>query len=308
MKRERFGDHVSRFIFYMAQKLRLLWMVIGFFWLIGWQGRISAVSAPLVYLPIIMRSGFHCPTSSTNQYVSGIVYQHDLDNPVRPAANHADKNLDLRSYLLNEDPNLVRGLVDYGVNDPTQPPQLATLFNPYRVPDLLNFYRVYQWIWAPSPDPGTRGDPITDYPATALGMGGETGEGLYAPISGYDIGDGMEVIVLFADHNSAMLHYTREDSAAPGYTLHVDNICTDANLLALYNALDDPDGARYEYPSPSYNLPTLTAGQPFGTVGEGDVVVAVVDTGAFQDPRSCNDWWQIRPGTDCAAVWGDSEQ
>ena len=109
-------------------------------------------------------------------------------------------------------------------------------------------------------------------------------------------GRGAEAIVIFADEDTVTLHYTREDSAAVGYTLHVDQICTDPNLLALYNSLDAPAGPRYQYPSSGYNLPVLAAGQPFGTTGFGEMVVAVVDTGAFQDTRSCNEWWQIRPG------------
>jgi hypothetical protein len=110
------------------------------------------------------------------------------------------------------------------------------------------------------------------------------------------------VIVLFADEDTVALRYTREDSAAPsGYTVHVDNICTDPNLLTLYNSLDDPGGARYTYVPPEgrpygYDLPALPAGHPLGTARSGETVVAIVDTGAFMDTRSCNEWWQIRPG------------
>ncbi|MFO7681320.1 MAG: hypothetical protein R6X34_14825, partial [Chloroflexota bacterium] len=151
--------------------------------------------------------------------------------------------------------------------------------------------------WAPSDEgPGTRGGPITDYPATAVSFSLPPGVPLHAPVSGYDIGGGMEVVVLFADADTVTLHYTREDTAAVGYTLHIDGICTDPNLLSLYNALDNPNGPRYQYPSPSYNLPTLPAGKVFGTTGSQNMVVAIVDTGGFMDPRSCNEWWQSRPG------------
>jgi hypothetical protein len=128
------------------------------------------------------------------------------------------------------------------------------------------------------------------------------GEALRVPTSGYDIGGDMEVIVLYADEDTVALRYTREDSSgSAGYTVHVDNICTDPNLLALYSALDAPDGPRYVYKPPNqrpyaYNLPNLAAGQLIGTARDSEVVVAVVDTGGFQDPRSCNGWWQIRPG------------
>jgi hypothetical protein len=245
---------------------------------------------------------YTCPITSSNQYSGGIVYQYDLDDPVRPAYDHADKNLELRGYIPNTDPNLQRELVDYGSDDPTQPPQLATLFNPPRVSDFSDFYTVHNWNWASPPDPGSRGGPITDYPVTALGMQTTPGETLYVPTSGYDIDGGIEAIVLFVDEDTIALRYTREDSAAPpGYTVHIDNICTDPNLLVLYNQLDDPNGPRYVYVPPenrpySYGLPNLYAGQPLGTARSTEIVVAIVDTGAFMDARSCNEWWQIRPG------------
>lgn len=263
---------------------------------------VETTTVPCVYLPLVSKMSYTCPSTSVYQYSGGIAYQLDGDNPVRPAYNHADKNLELRGYTPNMDPNLKRELVDYGSGDPTQPPQLATLFEPHRVPALSNFYRVYDWRWTDSPDPGTRGDPITDFPVTALGMRTTPGETLHVPTSGFDIGGGMEVIVLFADEDTVALRYAREDSVAPwGYTVHVDNICTDPNLLALYNSLDDPNGPRYVYVPPearpySYDLPNLSAGQPFGTARSTEIIVAIVDSGGFMDTRSCNEWWQMRPG------------
>jgi len=252
---------------------------------------------PQAYLPIILGPPeFVCATSSQNQYTSGIAFQHDNDNPVRPAYDHADKNIELRSFMPNTDPNLVRELIDYGSGDPTQPPQFATLFSPNRVPNFADFHQVYGWDWEPSPIPGTRTDPITGPPVTAVSFSLPPGTNLHTPMSGYDIGGNMEVIVIFADADTITLHYTRQDSSAVGYTIHIDNICTDPNLISLYNSLDTPEGPRYDFPSSSYDLPTLPTGQLFGTTSSQDIVVAISDTGAFQDPRSCNEWWQIRPG------------
>lgn len=252
---------------------------------------------PRAYLPVVQRvPAFTCATSSTNQYSAGPVFQFDSDNPVRPAYNHADKNIVLRSYVPNTDPNLVRELVNYGSDDPTQPPQLATLFSPYQVPPFAQFFQVHHWLWAPSPAPGTRAGPISAPPATAVSFILPPGKTLHVPISGYDIGGGAEVVVLFVDADTVTLHYTREDTAARGYTIHIDRICTDPNLLSLYNTLDAANGPRYQFPVGSYNLPALPAGKVFGTTSTQQVVVAIVDTGAFQDPRSCNEWWQIRPG------------
>lgn len=252
---------------------------------------------PRLYLPLVSRAP-SCPKASSNNYAAGLAYQYDQDNPVRLAWNHADKNLALRGYTPNADGNLQRQLVNYGSDDPNQPPQFATLFRPARVPALTSFYRVADWLWAPSPDPGRRGSPISQPKVTALGLEVNSGETIYVPTSGYNIGGGMEVLILFADEDSVTLRYTREDSSgSAGYTVFVDHICTDPNLLALYQRHDDPSGPRYKYVGPrySYKLPNLPAGHPLGTVVEGQIVVAISDTGAFQDPRSCNEWWQIRP-------------
>ena len=218
-----------------------------------------------VYLPLVFGSSpppFACPTSSTNSYASGTATQYDLDDPVRPAQAHADKNLALRGYTPNTDVGLRRELVNYGADDPTMPPQLATLFQPARVPPLSGFYRVHDWNWSPSPEPGTPGAPLTTWPVTALGLQVTPGEALHVPASGYDIGQGYEVIVLYADERRVALRYAREDSAgARGYTVHLDGLCIDPNLLALYTGLDAPTGPRYVYPSSNYPLPVLPAGQ-----------------------------------------------
>ncbi|MCL6431826.1 MAG: hypothetical protein K6V36_13355 [Anaerolineae bacterium] len=251
------------------------------------------------YLPFVAKAPTSvCPTSSSNQYSAGAAMQYDLDDPVRPAEQHADKNLDLRGYTASTDPALVRSLVNYGTDDENQPPQFATLFSPYRVPELTGFYRVYDWKWAPSPDPGTRGSPLATWPITALGLRTTPGEALQVPVSAYEIGPGLEVLILYADEDTIALRYTREDSSGSrGYTVHLDNICTDPNLLALYRSLDCCN--RYVYVGRGwwgYDLPALPAGKPVGTARGSEAVVAIQDTGNFMDPRSCNEWWQIRPG------------
>ena len=101
---------------------------------------------PRAYLPIVI--GADCPTSSANVYSSGSANQYDNDNPVRPAYDHADKNIELRGYIANSDPDLKRELVNYGSGDKIQPPQFATLFDPYQVPTFADFYQVHNWNWA----------------------------------------------------------------------------------------------------------------------------------------------------------------
>jgi hypothetical protein len=256
---------------------------------------------PRARLPLIMASPT-CPPTSGNSYGQGIMYQVDPDNPVRPAWNHADKNLDLRGYSVVNGP--AKALIDVG-RDPGenfQPPQLKTLFSPARVPAITNTYRVNNWNWAASPSPGTRGSPITDPTVTLIGLATTPGEVLRSPIHGRDLGPPAGqggAMVIFADSNSITIHYTREDTAANGYTVHVDNICTDPNLLALYNALDS--GGRYQYPSGGYNLPGLSANQVFGRARSNVIYVAIVDTGAFLDPRSCKEFWfwEVPAGGPC---------
>jgi hypothetical protein len=281
----------------------LLVLFGGLVWLAAARLPPSAAAGQdgFVYLPLV-RSAAACVTGSGQGYSQGPAFQHDLDNPVRPAWNHPDKNLALRGYTPNTSPGLQHELIDYGSDDPNQPPQLATLFSPAKVPPLIGFYQVYDWIWADSPNPGIQGDPTTSPPVTAMGLATTPGEAIRVPVSDYDIGGGMEVIVLFADEDSVTLRYAREDSAgSAGYTIHVDRLCTDRNLLAKYRALDDPSGPRYVFVPPEnrpygYDLPQLPAGQPVGVSQGNELVIAIADSGAFMDTRSCNEWWQIRPG------------
>jgi hypothetical protein len=264
--------------------------------------RPTAAGTPhTILLPLAVNGAAGCPDLSINTYASGPAFQFDQDDPVRPAWNHADKNLGLRGYTATTE---TPALVDYGSGDPTQPPQLATLFSPARVPPFSGLYRANSWNWASSPDPGAPGGPITDWPVTVLGLQTTPGEGLFAPAHGYDLGPdfGHGALVIFADPDTITLKFTRDDSAAPGtgYTLHVDGICTDPNLLALYATLDNAARNTYSAARPySYDLPGLTAGQVFGTARGSEIRVAVVDSGAFMDPRSCNEWWQIRPSASC---------
>ncbi len=247
-----------------------------------------------LFLPVVHSSA--CSSCST--YQAGPALQRDADNPVRPPGTHADKNLALRGYTAN--PGALKTFVTYNPGPADVPPQLATLFSPPRVPPFTSVYRVNNWNWAASPNPGTRGTPVLFPSVTVLGLQTTPGEALRVPHSGYDLGGGMEVIILYADADTLAMKFTRDDSAAPnGYLLHVDNIVTDPNLLSLYNSLDG--GARYVFHgppdnTPDYNLPNLPEGQVFGAARGAEIRVAIVDSGAFMDPRSCRDWWITRPG------------
>jgi hypothetical protein len=219
---------------------------------------------------------------------------------VRPAWNHADKNLDLRGY---EQVSQFEGYINLPVDDPNAP-QLGEVYEPNRLPVITNTYAIHSWNWQPSPQPGTPGPIVTNPPVTVVGFQTTPGEVLQVPDSGYSIGGipPMEVIVLYADADTIAFKYTREDSVAPnGYLIHLDGICTDPNLLALYNALDT--GARYApcggFNCSSYNLVNMPAGQVFGTALSNEIMMAVVDSGTFLDIRSCNDWWTSVGGAPC---------
>ena len=91
------------------------------------------------------------------------------------------------------------------------------------------------------------------------------GETLHVPVSNYDLGQGYEVIVLYADERRVALRYPREDSAgAAGYTVHVDGLCTDPNLLALYTQLDARGWPALRVPAAGSAALRLSAAHPPG--------------------------------------------
>ena len=97
-------------------------------------------------------------------------------------------------------------------------------------------------------------------------------------------------MVPYAEENRLTLIYTRNDTVASGYAIHIENICVDSNLLALYRAQTDAAGWHT-----TGQLPALKNNQQIGTAFVGGVRVAVRDRGAFMDPRSRKDWWMNYP-------------
>jgi hypothetical protein len=238
-------------------------------------GPAAASSAAEIYLPIV--SG-NPPSPSACVPIAGESYGTlDVNGEAsdRPAEEHADLNLALRSYEVTTAPLV---LVEYGPTDDTRAPQLRDLFSTPSFRGFSRAYRVYDWNW----ESNGRGPLIDDWPVTLAGLPAVPGETLHVPGSGYEIGSGYEVLVLYATENRITLKYTREDNVVYGYTLHVEGVCVEPNLLALY---------RYMNAAERGNLPALRARQAFGRAIGGEVGVAIRDTGAFMDPRSRNDWW-----------------
>jgi LysM repeat protein len=194
----------------------------------------------------------------------------------RPADKHGDLNLALRGYSPTGGQ---LGLIDLGGPTDNRAPQLAGLFANKRTPGFSGVYRVNNWDWGRN----ARGGPVTDFEVTLLGMEVEAGETIHVPSAGYDIGQGYQVLVLYADQERITLKYTGEDTVATGYAIHVDGVCTEPSLLTLYRQMNGA-GRR--------QLPALRPGQPFGRARSTEIQVAIRDTGRFMDPRVRKDWWR----------------
>ena len=228
---------------------------------------------PRAYLPLVARPLMSCaPTGEAYGVLAPI------DPATGDMSQHPDVNLAIRGYVAAA---AYLGLVDYGGNIDPNAPQLYTLFGDRRTPSFKAAYRVYQWDWSCN----CRGGPITKWDVTLLGMRTTPGEIIHLPVAGYDVGGGYGALVLYAEPTRLTLKYTREDNVISGYTLHLENICVDANLLALYRQLNA--AGRSE-------LPALRPGQPIGRAPGSEIRAAIRDTGAFLDPRSRKDWWQGR--------------
>lgn len=260
----------------------------------GTFGETDAYRAPQglnyqVFLPLV--------TASSCEAIPGETYAAIVVNPPptdRPAEQHADLNLALRSYAATTG---TLGLVDYGGSTDHKAPQLYSLFADGRVPTFSSVSQVYDWNWATN----SRGALITDPPVTLAGMRVAPNEALYVPHSEYNIGtkasrpprgyfldgpedDGTryEVLVLYATEQRITLKYTREDNVVSGYTLHVENVCVAPALLDLYRTWNANGRAQ---------LPALKQGQGFGRARGDEIGVVIRDNGSFMDPRSKKDWW-----------------
>jgi hypothetical protein len=239
------------------------------------------------YLPFVGREPTPTPTPSptpeptcpsTGQSFETISATGGAPSP--PADVNPDLNLTIRSWVAVGE---ARGLVDYnGGTDPSAP-QLYSLFANDRTPSFTSTHRVYDWDWANN----RRGALLSTWPVTLLGMGTTAGEVIRLPRrAGSDIFQGVYyALVVYAERYRISLHYARNDYIAPGYGLHLENVCVDPSLLALYQQANASGRGQ---------LPALRNNQPLGTARSGEILAAVRDTGTFMDPRSRKDWWTGR--------------
>ena len=233
---------------------------------------------PRAYLPLVAKPPPVVEPPPICAPIPGVQYATlsiTGDPTDRPPELHADLNLALRGYEVT---SAYLGLVDYGGGEDPKAPQLPALFFPNRVPAFPTAYRVYDWHWPTN----SRGDLLDIWDVTLLGMGVAPAEVIHLPDSGYDIGSGYEALVLYATEERITLKYTREDNVVHGYTIHIENICVEPSLLALYRAMNDAGRSR---------LPALRGGQPLGRARGSEIGVATRDNGDFMDPRSRKDWW-----------------
>ncbi len=253
-----------------SRPLLVLALVLGLS--IAWISQNEAAGQERVYVPIAQKAALSCE-------VPGVTYQSlpIIPPPTPPPVElHPDINLAVRGYEHVD--NVFLGLVNYDGAGDALAPQLKYLFGDQRLPVFSNAYQVYRWNWECGCTDGLN----QTWPTTHLGMAVAPGEVIHVPDSGYDIGGGNDVLILYANEERMTLKYTREDSVAYGYTIHLEGVCPDPDLLALYESWDAAGRAE---------LPALTGGQPLGRAIGGEISVSIRDTGSFLDPRSRKDWW-----------------
>lgn len=224
-----------------------------------------------------------CPTSGTS---FGLI-PFTPPPAARPDYLDAEVNVALRGHA---SVSQNKHLVNIGGDTDPDAPQMAPMFDPPRVPEFLNTYRVNKWNFDPAQcggaQYGCRGGPEDRWPVSLLGFRTVPGEDIRVPSRGPKVYSNYVAMVLYADERSVMLSYTREDNIIHGYAVYIANICTDPALLEVYRAQVDEDGFHN-----TGNLPAVRNGQVVGTARSIEVRVAVRDTGEFMDPRSRKDWW-----------------
>jgi hypothetical protein len=194
----------------------------------------------------------------------------------RPADIHADLNLALRGYQRG---SASATYIWLGGDSDERAPQLSSMFQPPQRPPIHAVYQVRHWDWTHNQP----GQPISHPPVTLISLELPANQPLYLPDSGYDIGQGYEALVLYAEPHRITLKYTREDNVIQGYTLHLENICVAPSLLELYNTLNARGRDQ---------LPALRAGQAFAHTRATPLALAIRDNGSFMEARSRKDWWR----------------
>ena len=241
------------------------------------SGPSSPALTRFIYLPVVQNTSANvtCLPITSESYGTLSVNPPPTD---RPAELHADLNLGVRGYAQTGG---TLGLVDYGGPADGAARQFPALFADWRTPRFTNNYAVYNWSWTCNCQTSL----LTSPPVTLAGVQTTSGETIAVPNSGYNIGDGRQVLVLYAAPTRITLKYTRDDNVIRGYTVHVEGVCVEPRLLLLYQQWNLVGRGQ---------LPALNGAQPFGRALTSEIKVGIQDSGAWMDPRSRKDWWQGR--------------
>ena len=180
-----------------------------------------------------------CPAVSDNQYTTVAVTG---GGDGRPDNLHGDLNLGLRGYTPVD---AASALIDKNGPVDGDPPQLAGILADGRLPGFGQGYQVYDWDWNCAGGLGCRAALLDHVEVALLTVDTALGEEIGIPHRGAQIYDGgYKALVLYAEETRLTLGYTREDSVANGYVVHIENVCVDPNLLALYRSSNAAGGVR----------------------------------------------------------------
>ena len=242
----------------------------------AWSIHFTPVLTHYLYLSFVSKADPCAPIPGESYATLLVVEKEDVP---RPAEVHPDKNLAIRGYERTAgDTGLITGGWG-GWNSPR--PELPNMCASGCRPPFSSLYQAYHWDWEHS----CRGPVITDPPVTLVGMSTQFAEPIRVPAWDGDTGGGYDAMVLYATTERITLLYSPYgpcDSVVCGYTIHVEGVCVEPNLLALYDQVN-AQGRVY--------LPVLRGGQAFGRARGGEILVAVRDSpGSFHDPRHENFW------------------
>ena len=218
-----------------------------------------------------------CPVASDRSYALVPITGATIDHP---DSLHGDLNLGLRGYTaVGASASLVQ------INGPAgdDPPQLAGVLPGNPSPQLTSTYQVGQWDWGCG-EHGCRGSGVVAVEVSLLGLATSPGMPVSVPARGAEIyGGGYVALVLYAEETRLTVVYTREDSVANGYAVHLESFCVDPALLSSYRAANAAGRG---------SLPAVRNGEIVGVASGNEVLVAIRDRGSFHDPRSQKDWWR----------------
>lgn len=246
----------------------------------------------LTFSLILSLALFTAALSPTRALISSCGEPRSANSQDNYPVNHADINLDVRNWQAgpNGAHNRINSIHGSGSLDAAAP-QLNTIFENNTAPGIGGLFAVCNWAWDNGVGPGGHRESSTvsiqENPSDYASLVGLQGNGnVLVPQSGYNIGGGRQVIVLYATPNSITIKYGIEDSIVTevghGYAIHIENINVASDVLAKYNELNS--AGRKE-------LPALCAGHVLGTVAGSELLVSVRDSGGFMDPRWQGDWW-----------------